>query len=75
MTADNELKNFTLIPNVENGGRKCGSSNINLAMENSVCIKLKSENMREREKAQGDSSVLFNMATNLQLGYKSQFIY
>ena len=43
MTADNELKNFTLIPNVENGGRKCGSSNINLAMENSVCIKLKSE--------------------------------
>ena len=35
---------------VENGGRQCRSSNINLAMENLVCVKLKPENMRERER-------------------------
>ena len=45
-------------------------------MENLVCVKLKPENMRERDrKGTRNSSVLFNMATTTQLCYKSQFIY
>ena len=38
------------MPDVEKGGHQCGSSNIYLAMENSFCVKLKPENMRERER-------------------------
>ena len=59
---------------VGNGGYQCGSSNINLAMKNSMCVRFKLENMRER-KGTRNGYVLFNMATTFKLGYKSKFIY
>ena len=45
-------------------------------MENSVCVKVKPENMREKDrKGTRNSYVLFNMATHTQLRYKGRFIY
>ena len=72
-----------LIPDVGNGGRACGSSNINLAMENSVSVELKTrktlkpeKHERERETERHKKIVLYFSIWQQRLskGYKSQFI-
>ena len=41
---------FALIPDVVNGGRQCGNSNINPIVENRECAIFKAEKIEERKR-------------------------